>query len=172
MEIKFDIHGDEQLKRSLSRFGEHAKDLSEPFREIVKDFHKIERRQFETEGSYGSGGWQPLSPRYAEWKAKKYPGRPIMVLSGLLKESLLGDNPYSVELVTPKSMEVGTVINYAIYHQKGTSKMPARPLIQLTEDDKKRWIKFIQAYLVKQARAEFQGVCQVQAEGFSHIKNI
>jgi hypothetical protein len=50
--------------------------------------------------------------------------------------------------------------------------MPARPLIQLTEDDKKRWIKFIQAYLVKQARAEFQGVCQVQAEGFSHIKNI
>jgi phage gpG-like protein len=69
-------------------------------------------------------------------------------------------------------MEVGTVVNFAIYHQKGTSKMPARPLIQLTDEDKKRWVKYIQKYLVKQARAEFQGVCQVQSEGFSHIKNI
>jgi phage gpG-like protein len=172
MYITFEVAGDEQLKRSFSRFGEQAKDLSEPFREIVKDFHKIEKKQFESEGGYGSGGWQPLSPRYAEWKAKKHPGRPIMVLSGLLKESLLGDNPYSVENITPKSMEVGTVVNFAIYHQKGTSKMPARPLIQLTDADKKRWVKYIQKYLVKQARAEFQGVCQVQAEGFSHIKHI
>jgi phage gpG-like protein len=172
MYITFEVAGDEQLKRSFSRFGEHAKDLSEPFREIVKDFYKIEKKQFESEGGYGSGGWQPLSPRYAAWKAKKYPGRPLMVVSGLLKESLLGENPYSIENVTPKSMEVGTVVNFAVYHQKGTCKMPARPLIQLTDADKKRWIKFIQVYLVKQARAEFQGVCQVQSEGFSHIKNI
>ena len=87
MYITFEVAGDEQLKRSFSRFGEQAKDLSEPFREIVKDFHKIEKRQFESEGSYGSGGWQPLSPRYAAWKAKKHPGRPLMVVSGLLKES-------------------------------------------------------------------------------------
>jgi phage gpG-like protein len=172
VDIVFDIRGDEQLRRSLSRFGEHAKDLSEPFREIVKDFYKVEKKQFESEGGYGSGGWQPLSPRYAAWKAKKHPGRPLMVVSGLLKESLLGENPYSIENVTPKSMEVGTVVNFAIYHQKGTSKMPARQLIQLTDADKKRWVKYIQKYLVKQARAEFQGVCQVQAEGFSHIKNI
>jgi phage gpG-like protein len=172
MEITFSIAGDEQLKRSLSRFGEHAKDLSEPFREIVKDFHKIEKKQFETEGGYGSGGWQPLSPRYAEWKSKKFPGRPIMVLGGLLKESLLGNSPYSIEIVTPKSMDVGTVVNYAIYHQKGTPKMSARQLIQLTEEDKRRWIKFIQVYLVKQARAEFQGVCQVQGTAISHVKNI
>ncbi len=156
--LTFEVAGDVQLERSFSRFADNVKDLSEAFAEITQDFHQVvETKQFESEGAYGSGGWKPLSDNpegkgYATWKAKNYPSRPLLVLSGLMKESLLGDNPWSITRIEPLRLEVGTKIPYAIYHQKGTGKMQARPVIDLTEDDKTRFVKLIQKTLVKQAK--------------------
>jgi len=54
--ITFEVLGDKQVSRSFTRFTEDVKDLSAAFREIVKDFHKSEQRQFESQGGYGAGG--------------------------------------------------------------------------------------------------------------------
>ncbi len=153
MELRVDVAGDVQLARSFSRFADDVKDLSDAFREIAKDFHEVvERKQFESEGSYGSGGWAALSPDYAEQKARDFPGRPLLVRTGLMKESLLGENPWSIEDIQPLQMKVGTKLEYAIYHQKKTSKMPARPVIDLTEEDKRRFTHIIHKSLVAQAK--------------------
>ncbi len=157
-ELTFEVAGDIQLARSFSRFADDVKDLSEAFTEIAQDFHQtVEKKQFESEGSYGSGGWKPLSDNpagkgYATWKARNFPGRSLLVQTGLLKGSLMGENPYGIEDIQPLQLKVGTKLEYALYHQKGTSKMPARPVIDLTEADKTRFTKIIHKHLVEQAK--------------------
>lgn len=155
VEIELSVKGDEQLQRSFSRFADGIDDLSEPFREVARDFREVvERKQFDSEGAYGSGGWEPLSPKYAEWKGRNYPGRPIMVLSGDLRESLTGRNKWTIEDIQPLQLRLGTADPIAGYHQEGTSRMPQRRLIDLREDDKSRWMKIIHEYLVGRARKE------------------
>ena len=152
-QLTFEVDGDVQLSRSFSRWADDVKDLKGAFEQIAKDFHQVvEKKQFESQGSYGSGGWVPLNPAYAEWKARNFPGKSIMVLSGLLKESLLGDNPWSIKDIQPLEMRLGTRLKYAVYHQRGTRKTPRRPVVELTESDKTRWTKIIHRQLVDQAK--------------------
>lgn len=150
--LTFDVMGDVQLSRGLSRFADDVKDLREPFREIVKQFHKIEKQQFDSEGGYGSGGWTPLSPATIEQKARVgFPDK-ILVRTGALRNSLVGETGESEIEIRPLQMRKRVKLRYAIYHQTSTSRMPARPLIQLTEKDKMDFMKTIQRYLVKQAK--------------------
>jgi len=157
-ELIVNVAGEEQVRRSFSRFAEDVQDASEAFEEIAKDFKELEAQQFDSEGATGSGGWKPLSSSYASWKAKWYPGAKLLVLSGLMKESLAGENPWTIKEVSPLSMRLGTRIPYAFHHQTGTSRMLARPLIQLTEADKTRWTKIFHLWLLRQSRKEFAGL--------------
>lgn len=148
----FTVIGDKQVARGFSRFADDVKDLSEAFREIAKDFREGERRQFDTSGGYGAGGWRSLSPATV---AKKGHAR-ILVDTGTLRDSLTGETPYSIEIVRPLELTVGTKVDYARYHQTGTNRMPARPIIALPEEQKTRWHKIIHRYLVKQAKEAFR----------------
>ena len=170
--LTFEIVGEEQIKRSFSRFAENVNNATEPFKEIAADFKKIEQNQFESEGSYGGGSWAELSKNYSEWKAKNFPGAKILVLSGLMRESLIGENPYYVENIQPLYMEVGTRVPYAIYHQQGGSKLPQRKIINLTEDDKTRWVKIFQAWLVREANKEWAGLMPSIGAAESHLGGI
>ncbi len=152
--LTIDVMGDEQLARGLSRFADDVRDLREPFREIVKQFHKIEGKQFESEGKYGSGGWRPLAPSTAEQKRREgFPDK-ILVREKHLMESLTGETPWSMVEVRPLEMRVGTKLDYAAYHQQGRG-VPKRPIINLTEKDKMDFMKIIQRYLVNQVGRAF-----------------
>lgn len=149
--LVFDVMGDVQLARGFSRFTDDIKDLRDAFKEIVKTFHKIEEKQFDTEGGYGSGGWTPLALSTIARKARGgFPDR-MLVRTGDLRASVLGKGPYAIEEIRPLELRMGTSLTYARYHQQGRG-VSARPVIQLTEDDKKSFMKSIQRYLVKQAK--------------------
>lgn len=171
-QFELTVSGDTQLMRGLSRFSEGIKDLTPAFREIVKDFKEIERKQFDSSGSYGSGGWAPLSPRYAAWKDANYPGRGVLVRSGLMMESLTSTNPWTIEEIKPLSLRVGTSIPYARYHQKGGGRLPRRPIVDLTEADKTRWMKFLQAQLVAERNKAFGDMMPTMGAGQSHVSSI
>jgi hypothetical protein len=79
-------------------------------------------------GGLPSGGWAPLSPKYAAWKATHIPGASPMVQTGELFRSLTNLNN-SAEVITPTSATFGTSIKYAPFHQYGTRKMPARTIL-------------------------------------------
>lgn len=154
--LTLDVMGDEQISRGFSRFADDVRDLREPFREIVKQFHGIELKQFESEGGYGSGGWRPLAPSTAEQKRREgFPDR-ILTRTRLLVESLTGQNPWSIAEIRPLEMRVGSRLECARFHQKGTGRMPARPVIDLTEGDKMNFMKTIQRYLVNQIGRSFR----------------
>jgi len=76
-----------------------------------------------------SGGWSPLSPQYASWKATNVPGAPPMVRTGKLFRSVTELENSRVNAVTDTRAEFGTDVEYAKFHQYGTSKMAKRRVI-------------------------------------------
>jgi phage gpG-like protein len=153
--LTFDVMGDTQVMRGFSRFADGIKDLSEAFKEIAEDFHKGERQQFQSEGGYGAGGWVPLAPSTIERKEKGGYPMDILVRTGELRQAMAGEGGAAIEEIRPLEMRLGTTLAYARFHQKGTRGMPARPIIMLPEEQKTRWHKIIQKYLVQQAREAF-----------------
>lgn len=147
-----DVAGDTQMARGFSRLGDSIKDLRPAFKEIVKSFRTIMKKQFESEGGYSGDKWAPLSPTYAVWKAENFGGQPILQLTGLLADSLTSKTPYTVEEIDKKSLVIGTKLAYGTYHQTGTGRMPARPIINLTEQDKMTWMKIFQKFIMKEAK--------------------
>ena len=73
------------------------------------------------------GGWRPLDPTYAAWKAVRFPGAPTLVQNGRLFKSLVADNAGAS--IGPNEFVVGTNLRYAKFHQYGTTKMPKREIL-------------------------------------------
>lgn len=70
--------------------------------------------------------WAALSPTYRKWKEQKYPGNPILKLSG---------NMLNSAEVFPKGSGFSVLsTNYGRYNQFGTSKMPKRPWMGLPRE--------------------------------------
>lgn len=63
--------------------------------------------------------WAKLTPRYAEWKAERYPGEPILRATGLMQDIAYIHTRGNKFLV--KSTRYGR------FQQFGTSRMVARP---------------------------------------------
>lgn len=149
-EFTFEVSGEEQVRRRLSRIVSAGQDLSPAFRKIRDRFYEGEEQQFGTEGSWGSGGWPPLSTRYAAGKARQHPGKPIMEITGKLKRSLTQSGAEgNIENISRDTLSLGTSIAYAIYHQSTEPRttLPRRPLIELPESERREWMQIIRLHL-------------------------
>jgi len=154
-----EVDGIPVLDRAFNRVEEHISDFRSIWPNVAKEFYAIEEAQFQSEGARGaSGKWAALSPAYKRWKEIHYPGEPILKLAHPLYESLTSpDAPDSIFRMEATEMTLGSRTPYATAHQKGAGRMPARPPISLTESDKRRIQKSIQAGLVAfTRRAGFQ----------------
>lgn len=138
--------GDQQVSRTLHRFAGAVVDMRPAFVEIRDRFLRVNRRQFATQGKHGSGGWAPLSPPYAAWKATQRPGAKILVFDGDLRRSLTEQPDY--EVIEPHYMAVGSNVEHGRYHQHGTDNMPARPPVDLTDNWKREAMRVLQRHLV------------------------
>lgn len=143
----FSFEGDAQISRTIMRPVEAIDDLRPVWEVLAGRFVAAETRQFATEGRYGSGGWAPLSPRYAAWKARHYPGKTILRRTDDLVKSLT-TRPLGVEVIEPHYMILGTAVEYAKYHQHGTPRMPRRRPVELPESERREWLKVLQRFLV------------------------
>ena len=133
--IEIEIQGIERLGEAFASMADHVRDFRPRIWPPVNArFTEIMIEQFDSEGASGdSGPWLPLSPNYEVWKEKNYPGQPILELTGNLRRSFMGPfNPNAHYVETPDLLERGSTVPYAAYHQTGTSRMTARPPIDLT----------------------------------------
>lgn len=143
----FDIEGEAQIDRTLLRFSENVEDMTPVWRELANKFARAQARQFKSEGAYGSGGWQALSPDYAAWKARHYPNAGILVRSGDLRDSLT-KRPFGIEVLRPQSMVIGSGITYGRFHQSGSGTLPRRRPVELPESTRRAWVQLMQRYIV------------------------
>lgn len=120
--------------------------LAEPLRQSVA---MMNAANFAANG-LPSGGWAPLSAAYGAWKAVRYPGKPTMVADGTLFTSLT--TGLTVDKVKNDSIEFASKVNYAKWHQYGTTRMPMRRLVYESDVASGLWAgligKFVRAGIV------------------------
>ena len=152
MRFTFSIEGDVQIDRTLARFADNVGDATPLWDALATRFTRIEARQFKSEGAYGSGGWPSLSPNYAAWKARHYPGKPILERTGDLKDSLTR-RPLGIEVIEPGYMVLGSGIPYLRYHQRGEG-LPQRRAVELPESERRTWGRLIHRFIVTGVAAD------------------
>jgi hypothetical protein len=127
------VRGITSLKRKIAAYSASLLSPVQMWETIKVELEAAEMAWFESEGE---GTWKPLSPEYAGKKAALFPGQPILVATGDLKDWLT--NPAKAAKITsPDTMQWVNSYdtpdgrwNLAELHRDGTPKMPARtPII-------------------------------------------
>lgn len=111
----------------MDRMFEAASNFAPVFRWAQQELGKMNRDNF-TSAGLPVGGWSPLKPRYAAWKARNYPGAPIMVQSGRLFRAVGLMNGAGTRIGLTRA-EFVVDVEYASFHQYGTTKMAKRQIV-------------------------------------------
>ena len=93
--------------------------------------------------------WASLSPAYARWKARHFPGRPILVRTGAMKGGFRYEaRKRSLRVINRvKAGQKGRGKPRWFYHQHGTGNMPARPVLQISDADRQKLSELANEYL-------------------------
>lgn len=144
-----EISGDVQLDRAFNRVEERISDFRDFWPGVIRAFYEIETEQFQSEGAKGaSGPWTPLSPAYKLFKEQEFPGKTILRREDALYESMTGPDALD-SILRPERDElvIGSALPYALAQHK------RRPIVSLSEDNKKKIVKSIQQRLVEFTRS-------------------
>ncbi len=96
-----------------------------------------------------------MTPAYAARKRREGYGSRILTRTGHLRISLTNSrHPDFVYRPQKLSVEIGTRVPYAQYHQRGTRKMPKREPIRLTQGQVRFWIRLINAFIHREGQKQ------------------
>jgi phage gpG-like protein len=144
--IEYEIAGVPPIHHQLVRIRDRALNAAPVLVAILGDMRRLEIELFETEGR---GEWPELAQSTLESKARNgYPSK-ILQATEALFDSLSGGLSAAghVERITENEVVYGTTDPKARYHQDGTSRMPARPPVDVREEDVRRWSKMVHAFV-------------------------
>ncbi len=142
------VAGIPELTHALSQFSAEAQTPRRLFLDLMRE---VVQPAIDKRFSQAGPGWPPLSPQYAAWKAKKFPGRPLLVQTGAMRGALtgLGSQQGSINGnvldLTPRGIPY-----FAVHQLGGGRRIPARPMIVMSELDKPI-ADYIETYLAKKA---------------------
>lgn len=150
----------------LTTFGVAISDLSPAFEQIGHDLQDDFMANFVQQGglfgmtsrSYlgaDAGPWKPLAASTIQERIRLGFGpEPILWRTGALMESLTDrDADGAIFDVGPDHLTVGSDLFYAGFHQEGTSKMPARPMVGLSWTRGQAIKNRLRAFVYEQVRA-------------------
>jgi phage gpG-like protein len=152
---------DQQLVNGLREMIRRGSDPRGALEAVADDFLRMEAEQFASQGGRSGEPWKALSP---EWARRRRGGGILVGRSGRLRTSLIRQRARgSVRRVTVRpgrtsGVEMGTTQKLAHLHQGGTTdryvrtyrgkplakpryagRLPARPVVAITERDQQRW---------------------------------
>lgn len=107
---------DKKFPRFVVNITERLKDWRSFWTERYIPWYQGEIQQnFETEGELTRNGWPDLTPAYAAWKARHFPGTKIMERTRRLRDSMSvgAVGPDTVLQVRPLEAVIGTRVPYA-----------------------------------------------------------
>lgn len=127
---------------ALVELGEQAADLREPFGTLAEDLARAQGARF---SARGEGTWPPPAAATIERKMAAYPGRPLLERSGRLRQEVTQARPSVGQL----DLVLRVVSRVAGLHQRGTRRMPRRPLVSFTQGDRDRALDVVQQHLAR-----------------------
>ena len=151
-----EVEGAQQFTRRLD---EYAKRMSRPFSSTGKlrasagrtnaalKIRADYQQELRTQIKHGqAGGWARLKGPNAARKAQTHPGKPLLVRTGRMMKQVTDVTArlfvYNISS-SGRRLELGTRDEIAGYHQRGTSRMRARPLFVMTRKITLRWALII-----------------------------
>ena len=153
--INVEVFGEAAISRELLRFGARAADAQPAFEEIATMFYDSEKKQFDTEGAWASGGWKELKPATVAAKLRHDPPfiDKILQRTGAIMKSLTtSDSEYSSKTTSPSELIIKSTVPYGEFHQQphgpGRGIIPMRKPVELPEGVKIDMVKVLQAWLV------------------------
>jgi phage gpG-like protein len=111
------------------------------FELMVRALRQSERETFSSSGAALGVSWPPAAD-----PSRKTDSR-LLVASGRLMNSLASMTGDSVAEVQTTSLRFGTDVPYASYLQYGTSRMPARPFLGMTDSVQSRLLTILNEQL-------------------------
>jgi phage gpG-like protein len=126
--IEVEVKADDVLGL-LEDMKDRAGDMRPVFRWAKGQLELANAANFMTNGLPSGKPWQPLDKEYGSWKSAHFPGAGTMVRSGNLFRSLTNMNDSAVNVIEKTTATFGTSVEYAKFHQYGTTKMPARKIV-------------------------------------------
>lgn len=149
--IEVSVEGQDKWLRRIQHIAEGLADFTKLGESLTPVVWSHLGEWFDGEGE---GSWAPLSDDYAAWKAVNYPGAPLMVREGDLRDSMHGNGEFAVMHNGRDGAAWGTRVKYAKPHQHGTSRgLPARRLIVLNDAFRKDFLTVARVWMRTNARA-------------------
>ena len=153
LEFKLEPPGEQPLRRAFVLY-KRIDDLTPAWQRMIPALQDYIARRIASGGTlHNLPPFAPLSPRYARYKAKHYPGAPILVRTGRLFRSLTTNTDDTIADIQPDHFTFGTRVPYALYHQLGTRKMPARPPIKLSKPIQTQLLTILRNYLIQEGES-------------------
>jgi phage gpG-like protein len=148
VKLVIDSVGDEIVSRELLRLAGRVGNVEPAMESILRQIRAGEEQQFNSQGSYGSGGWAPLAPSTLEAKARSgIDPRILHGITGDLEASLTGAGGENIAITRHDGLDFGTTVPYARYHQDGRG-VPMRKPAQFPDSARRHWIKTIQDHVL------------------------
>lgn len=125
LNVKIEIKGDKETIAKLKKLGKSFHEWRPEMQKVgnyLVNFYQ--NAVFETEGGVFGMRWASLSAGYDFWKRKNYPGRGTLERTGRLRRGFSSDANQTSVIVENK-------VSYGRFHQYGTSRMKARPIMHI-----------------------------------------
>lgn len=133
------VQGKEGLFVGFQKINDRFQDFRPTLEKLGDETFKIIRKRFDAEGP----GWAPLSPAYAAEKARRFPGKPILRRQDDLYNSFVKGGRSNVNRVSKLEGEFGSSDFKAPLHQEGKGRLPARPILEITNQDEVRFTEIV-----------------------------
>ncbi|MCZ4544922.1 hypothetical protein BS618_07515 [Rhodococcus erythropolis] len=148
--VRVRISGDKDVVKMLNDVGLELKDMQPAMKDVGKYLKGLYSGEvFVSRGGIIGESWPRLSTKYAAWKAKRFPGRPVLVRTGLMQRSF----SYAAQ---PLQVEISNKAAHFRYHQSDEPRtiMPYRPMMKVEDAQYNEIVKIINARLEATIKAK------------------
>jgi len=113
VQIRIRGNASKKLRELRSKLSETRPLLQSISKNLAEETLELVRQGFENEADPYGGAWEPLKSREGA----------ILQDTGRLR------NSWHTVTTSDRGFVVGPAVDYAVFHQTGTSRMPARPMV-------------------------------------------
>lgn len=147
--LRSQLIGQAGAQRALDELGRNLSDLSPAWRAMLADWKSSQKKLFDSEGSSAGVRWAPLSPRYAAWKAKRFPGRGMLQMSGGLEAAAEGRGSGFTQQIAPLTLRFAITHRLAAIHQGARAR---RQVTAFSKNDERRWHRILVEFVDRAVR--------------------
>ena len=148
MRLNIDADGNRIVARELMRMAGRSVDASPAMDAVIEGLYASNRKQFDSEGKHGSGGWKKPSDDWIAEKSRRGLDSRTEQATLELRESLTERGGANFAIARSDGVQFGTTVPQAKW-----AKARGNVLVQPTEGERRGFVKIVQRWVIEGDRA-------------------